>query len=273
MVLKGGDEMTTKISKKISILVVLLLLGLAIVGCNPVNGAQPDKNEVKTEEKEVASEEKPKVIIDKAESKSHLTVTGESTKSIKPSIAYLNLGITTNAEDLKDAQKDNTTKMNALLKAIKDNGIADADIQTSSYNMYPQYDHETYSKIVGYNVQHIINVTVRDMEKAGAIMDIAVDNGANSSHSMTFGITDEEREEIYIEAMKDAIEKGQVKAQALADGMKIKIQGPVEVVEGSRGFTTLPSYDMNMKQAEESSTSFMPGELKVNATVTLIYEY
>lgn len=265
--------MNTKISKKISILVVLLLLGVAIVGCNPVNGAQPDKNEVKTEEKDVANEAKPEVKIDKAESKSHLTVTGESTKSIKPSIAYLNLGVSTNAEDLKDAQKENSTKMNAIIAVIKDNGIDEADIQTSSYNMYPQYDQVTYSKVVGYNVQHIVNVTVRDMEKAGTIMDIAVDNGANSSHSMSFGITDEERENIYVEAMKDAIEKGQIKAQSIAEGMKVTIKGPVEVIEGSKGFTPLPSYDMEMKREEAASTSFMPGELKVNATVTLIYEY
>ncbi len=265
--------MNTRLVKKFSILVVLALLGLVIVGCNSVNGDQPEKNTNKTEEKDVAGEAKPEVKIEKAESKSHLTVTGESTKSIKPSIAYLNIGVTTNAEDLKDAQKENTTKMNTIIKVIKDNGIDEADIQTSSYNMYPQYDQVTYSKIVGYNVQHIISVTVREMEKAGSIMDLAVDNGANSSHSMSFGITDEERENIYVEAMKDAINKGQIKANALAEGMKVTIKGPVEVIEGAKGFSPLPSYDMEMKREEAASTSFMPGELKVNATVTLIYEY
>lgn len=254
---------------RFSLILALLMLGLMIVGCTPVNGDQSNKTDNK-ETVEVA-ETQPDIKVEKTETKSHLTVLGESTKSIKPTIAFLDIGVTTNAAELKDAQTDNNSKMNAVINAIKENGIPDEDIQTSNYNMYPQYDMETYSKVIGYNVMHTINVTVRDMEKAGQIMDIAVDNGANSAHNMSFGITDDERESLYVEAMKSAIENGQVKANSLAEGMGVSLKGPVEVIEGSKGYSMTPRYDMEMKA--EEATSFMPGELKINATVTLIYEY
>ncbi len=253
----------------ISLVLSVIMVGLMIVGCTPVNGDQ--KNNTENTETAKVAEAQPDIKVEKTDTKSHLTVLGESTKSIKPTIAFLDIGVTTNAADLKDAQTDNNSKMNAVINAIKENGIPEEDIKTSNYSMYPQYDPETYSKVIAYNVMHTINVTVRDMEKAGQIMDIAVDNGANSSHNMSFGITDEERENLYVEAMKAAIETGRLKANSLAEGMGVSLKGPVEVIEGAKVNTMTPRYDMEMKA--EEATTFMPGELKVNATVTLIYEY
>lgn len=74
---------------------------------------------------------------DNAGSVRKITVSGQGTVKVKPDVAYVTLGVQTDSKDAKEAQAQNTKLMNDVIEAVKALGIAEKDIQTSGYYMYP----------------------------------------------------------------------------------------------------------------------------------------
>lgn len=241
---------------KIGALTVLVMIGIGI-GIGMLNRGQ-----VNAQEKDTKI---PQTIA----------VQGTAEKYGKPSIAHLNIGVLTQGDTMEAAQSANTPLIDAVIAEVKAQGVAEKDIQTSGFNVYPRYDNVNYSQIIGYEVTHTLSVTVRDIEKAGAVLDAAFGKGANQSHGINFDITTEEREALYNEAMKEAVKQGEMKAKILAESIGATIGKPLQVNEGSQSFVNpmlYPSGAGDGKMAEFAATSIQPGELTVTATVTLVYE-
>ncbi|MDO5688649.1 MAG: SIMPL domain-containing protein [Tissierellia bacterium] len=238
--------------------VALLIVGM-VIGCT----ATPMQQAVATDPGQTSPNGK------------WINVKGTASKSMKPTIAVIDVGVVTQGEEIPTAQKENQTKIDEIISALKGAGIDEKDIKTSHYYVNPRYDMETYTTIIGYDVNHMLNVTVREMDKAGDILDLASAKGANQSGSVYFNITPEEREALYNEALQEAVGKGEAKAKALAKTIGVTVDKPIQVIEGSQDqYMPYSGYGYEkMAMAEEAATSFMPGDLNVTATVTLIYGY
>ncbi|MFD1910568.1 SIMPL domain-containing protein [Paenibacillus rhizoplanae] len=125
--------------------------------------------------------------------KNIVNVVGKGELSIKPDIAYLSIGVSTTADTAQEAQKGTAakiTKLNALFKTTW--GIADKDIQSTQFYVQPNY---TYSekdgqKVKGYNAQHTLQVSYRDLTKVGQLLDAASAAGANNIGNVRFAIED-----------------------------------------------------------------------------------
>ena len=76
--------------------------------------------------------------------------------------------------------------MNDIIAAVKALGVAEADIQTTNLSLYPQYGTGLAPKIVGYQISEQIVVTVRDLDKAGDVVDAAIAKGANNVNGISF---------------------------------------------------------------------------------------
>ncbi|PIP60546.1 hypothetical protein COX00_02645, partial [Candidatus Uhrbacteria bacterium CG22_combo_CG10-13_8_21_14_all_47_17] len=61
------------------------------------------------------------------------TIDGEGKVTGTPDLARVDIGLYTEGDDVPSAQNANTQKVNAMLAALKDLGIDQADIQTSNY--------------------------------------------------------------------------------------------------------------------------------------------
>ena len=79
-----------------------------------------------------------------------LIVTGEGKVSVTPDIAKITLGIQEEGTSLKTVQDSVNKKSKTLTDALKKLGIAEKDIKTTSYSVYPQYDYmASVQKITG----------------------------------------------------------------------------------------------------------------------------
>lgn len=203
-----------------------------------------------------------------------ITVQGIAEKYGKPSIATLNLGVVSQGANMEEAQKDNNPKVEAVLAELKAQGIEEKDIQTSGYYVNPRYDQESWSTVIGYEINNMINVTVRDIDKAGEILDAAIAKGANASHGISFDLTTEDKDRLYKEALKEAVLQGEGNAKVLAESVNATIGNPIRVIEGAAASVDPFYYASDAKEAAYSGagTSISPGELKVTATVTLVYK-
>lgn len=204
-----------------------------------------------------------------------ITVNGSSSVTVTPTIAYVNIGVATFNKDVVTAQSSNATKMDAVYKALSALGIPKEKIKTISYNINARYDYKNnISALAGYDVLNAIQVTVTDLTKVSKVLDMTVKEGINQSNSISFGITDTERDATYLKALATAVTSAKAKAGALATAAGVSINKPVQIIEGSPNVIYPPIYAMaDSAKASSAATPISGGELKVEASVTVIYNY
>jgi len=207
--------------------------------------------------------------------KKTIYVSGQAKVYASPDIAYITLGVITEDKDAKTAQQRNAASMEKVIGAIKSSGVKADDIKTVEYSIYPNYtyDKETGNRtLTGYTVNNSVMVTVRDVSKAGNIIDAASKSGVNTSSSISFALSDYEK--YYNEALKNAVTAARKKANTIAQSLDVTLKGPVSVNEGG-GYSPLRNYVTYADSVAEAETitPIMAGTLEITANVNIVYEY
>ncbi len=211
-------------------------------------------------------------------------VTGEGKAVVKPDIAMINFGVTSEAPKSQDAVSKNSQKMNAVIQSVKDLGVEEKDIKTVSYNLYPIYGSDrgipsplyypiNENKITGYRLDQQVEVKIRNLDKINEIIDKATTSGANTVSSPQFTVDDIEK--VREEARLNAINQAKEKAMVLASQSGLKIDKLINISEGGYGY---PMYGMEavgaMAKDSVSATpapQIEPGQSEISVNVTLTY--
>lgn len=202
-----------------------------------------------------------------------IAVSGEGRVYAEPDIATLSVGVNTDAKTAKEAQTQNAAAMTKVLDALAKQGIEKKHIQTSDYSISTRYDYSgNTERFIGYTVSNMVNVTVRDITKLGAVLDAVTENGANRVYGVSFGVSDQQK--YYKEALKLAIAAAEDKAKAMAEPVGAKLGKPVALTEEGSGYQAY-NYrgTMAMDAAAGVSTPIETGQLAIVATVSAVYEY
>ena len=206
-----------------------------------------------------------------------ISVQGTSSIITVPTVAYLTIGVETFNKDASAAQSENATKMDGVYKSLAAIGIAKTNIKTVSYTIHPRYDYKNdTSTLIGYDVSNLVQATVSDITKVSKALDVTVKQGVNKSNSIYFGITDAEREALYTQALEKAVKNAGAKAQALAKAAGVTINKPSQIIENSYSIVQ-PIYNQGYERAAAQdsavSTPISGGELKVEASIAVVYNY
>ncbi len=208
--------------------------------------------------------------IGQAETRDTISIQGMGKVTAIPDIATFTVGIQTEKYTVAAAQKENTDKMNEIIKALKEMGVEEEDIKTSQYNIYPQYNwNEGQRTLRGYQVTQSVTIKVRDLDKVGDIFARAGELGANNVGGLQFTIDDPE--EYKQEARLKALENAKEKAEALADAADVKLGKVVGFSESSGGtpYPSYRSYDLGLGagMAEEA----VAPDIEAGSTEIIIY--
>lgn len=164
-----------------------------------------------------------------------ISVQGQGTASAKPDLVTLSLGVQTTGDTALEAISLNSEQMTGVIGAIQGAGIADEDIQTSGINLYPVYEDRSLVRqgeqrqVVGYRASNSVSVTVRDIEKAGAVLDAALVAGANQVSGVQFGLSDTDA--LITDALIAAVDDAKAKAQTIADALGVQLGAALIVTE------------------------------------------
>ena len=147
-----------------------------------------------------------------------VTATGTGTVSLVPDMASFSVGITTQDALVATAQAANAATLQAVLDTLISLGVSADDLQTNSYSVYPVYDYSaSVPTVTGYEVTNTVSVVVREAGKMPALLDAAVEAGANNVYSL--GFQSSEQSTAYDQALKaatqDALRKAALMAQAI----------------------------------------------------------
>lgn len=152
-----------------------------------------------------------------------VNVNGTGQVTIAPDVAYITIGVHTEAEDVTEALASNTQQAQTVSDALGGLGIEKKDVQTTAFNVYPQQQYGPAGEMLGikYVVDNSVYVTVRDLTKMGEILSLVVESGANNISGIQFDVAD--RSKAMSEARKKAVEDAAAQAGALASGAGAKL--------------------------------------------------
>lgn len=195
-----------------------------------------------------------------------VVVTGVGASSAAPDTANISLGITTYASETTAASAENAAITAQVRSAVSALGIAGADIKTSHYSCYPEYDNN--GKIKGYRVSNTLSITVKDFPVINKVIDDGLKAGATEVSGLFFSIRDTSK--LRSAAIKAAIADAKEKAEIIAASLGKSIVGIQTITESSPATPRRYGNAMLMKAAV-ADTSIDGGELDYNATVTIHY--
>jgi hypothetical protein len=203
-----------------------------------------------------------------------ITVIGIGRASATPDIARVTLGMDVVNAKLSTALTEVNKKTADIMAALEKAGVDKQDIRTAEFNVIPQqaYGPNGPGPITGYRVINTVRVTVRDMAQAGAVLDAAVNAGANTIQNLTFTIEDMTPTETA--ARKNAMTNAKAKAEELAAEAGATVGQVLTISEVISG-GPIPLMQMNAPAAEAiggGGVSIAPGMQDVNIQVQVVYE-
>lgn len=203
-----------------------------------------------------------------------ITVSGMGTATLAPDIAHISFSVQNTAPAVADAQTATTKQTNAALAFIKEQGIAEKDVKTLSYNIAPQYTypHSGVPTLTGYEVSETIQVTVRDLATTGALLEGVGKLGVQNVNGPNFALDDANAGTDAARA--DAINNAKQQANILAQQLGVRLGKIVNFSESSGGYPYPVMY--GAMDASKSSAVAAPqvptGENTYNASVSITYE-
>jgi uncharacterized protein YggE len=200
-----------------------------------------------------------------------ISVHGTGRITIKPDIATFSVGVDVQANKAREAMNQASTRMNAIIAALKAGGIADADRQTSQISLNPTYDYNNNRQVLtGYSASQSLTVKVRAIDKTGDLIDAAVTAGANNVGGISFSVDDPAA--AMDQARTAAVADARHRAEALAKAAGITLGAPIQVSEN--GGTPPPPilYErQGAAVAGDKSTPVNPGTTEVTIDVDVVF--
>ena len=253
--------MNRKLLLAISLALVMITVG--VVGCN---GA------FSFPEAQQASPEAGGVII--SQQNSGIWVTGEGKVSVVPDVAILNLGVEAQAATVAEAQHQAAEAMEAVMNVLDNHGIADKDIKTQYFSIYPVRRWEQDKEIlIGYRVNNMVTVKVRKVDDTGIIIDAVAKAGGDYIRINSIGFTVDDPTRYYGETREKAMADAEAKAEQLADLAGVNLGKPTYISEGSISLPVTRDYYPEAVPAPAPSlvTTITPGETEIRLTVQVVY--
>lgn len=200
-----------------------------------------------------------------------MTVTGNGKVVAQASYVQLQIEVTTQGKNVQQAQQENASTMNRVKQSILALTIPRENIQTAAYTIAPIYDYvEGKQVFTGYEVTNAITVKVPDTNLVGAVIDTAVENGANRISSIQFKI--DHADVYYQQALSLALHNAQMKANTIAQTMHLALHPqPLEIVEENESGPVLYK---SMAMADSSiTTPIEQGQITISAAVRVTFQY
>jgi len=210
------------------------------------------------------------LIADTEKQQRQVSVQGHGKVSATPDQALLWVQVSEEGTRVDAVTQQARSKMDAVVKAIKGQGVQDKDIQTQLYQVAPKIQWKNgRADRVGYTVSNRVQVKIRDLKKAGSVLAAVADAGANEITGPQFGF--DNPQELERKALGLALADAKAKAALLADAAGAALGEAIRIDESGSFRPPVPRPMMAMRAMAAPAASeevIASGEEPVEATVT-----
>ena len=209
--------------------------------------------------------------LDAAETRRVITVTGTGTVSVRPDVAVVTLGAEARRPALAEAVADVGGRMTAVLARLQALGIADRDVRTVTYAIEPRAasprPDDDPPRITAYHVANIVQVKVRKLDGAAALIEAAITAGANTVRGIAFTVEDPSPAQTEARAL--AVRDAASRARSIADAAGVTLGAVLSITESGGVRPVAARMDA---MAMSAPGPVQAGQLDVVVTVEARYE-
>ncbi len=201
-----------------------------------------------------------------------LTLAVTADVAAAPDIAEVNAGVVTEAATAEAAMAENAARLARVMAALKRQGLAERDIQTSNLTLNAQYRYAENQPptLTGYQAQNTVSVTVRNLKGLGKAIDAVVAEGANQLRGVTFRV--EKPDPVLDRARTEAIRKARARADLYAAAAGLRVARIVAIAEHTRSQGYEPIIVTAARAEMKADTPVAPGEVTLTADVIVTFE-
>jgi uncharacterized protein YggE len=204
-----------------------------------------------------------------------LTVTGQGKESVTTTLSQVQLGVEVQAKTAEEVQQEAARRSTAVIEFLRSRNVD--KLQTAGIYLSPQYDYaNNQQRIIGYTATNSVSFRV-PTERAGAILDAAVEAGATRIDSVSFVADDAAVETARQQAIREAIQNAQGQANTVLSSLGFSQQEIVGIqVNGAAPPPPIlyrATMDAVAQEARSIETPVVGGEQEVEASVTLQIRY
>ena len=240
-----------------AVLAVLLVGAVVLSGCAPALQAATSESPART-----------------------ITVVGQGEVKAKPDVAMTTVGVEVLNASIDDAMTEAKSRMAAVLAALKKLGIADKDIQTSNFSISFERTPSTSPVDTGsstpesatqpvgfYRVSNMVQVTIRNMDLIGAVLEDSIAAGANNIWGVSFAL--DNTTGLEAQARESAVKDAKARAESLAQLNGVSL-GSVVAVSEVVGNTFNPTL-VQAKAYDAGGSTIEPGEVSFTTQIQVVY--
>jgi len=203
-------------------------------------------------------------------------VSGDAVVNAEPDTAVVTVAVVTQNASASEAQAENASKTEAVLRAVRAAAGAGAEVRTSGYSLQPQFAYKEGAPpaITSYVARNAVTVTTGELARVGRVIDAASGAGANSVDGIAFTLRRDEqaRQRALADATREAVSKARLMATTLGgrflrvvEVQEVGTVRPVPVYERAAG-------DLAMVRQQSAPTPVEPGTLEIRAQVQFVAE-
>ena len=206
-----------------------------------------------------------------------VSVSGNGEVSAEPDVAHVTLGVEARKPTMAEARTAVAATVDRVLTLTRELRIDPKLVNATRLQVQPEYSWNEKDRkrvLLGYLVSRQVQVELRDLEQLGPLLERAVDAGVNQVNDPL--LDSSRRKALEREAMAKAVEDARLNAETLARAAGVKL-GPVRTMNGSSSAPPMPMYRRgavmaDMAAAAPPAETYVPGEMKFNATVNVEYD-
>lgn len=216
----------------------------------------------------------PQLSLNQGNETRSITVNGIGKIKVKPDIATIYIGVHTERPSAAESVSDNNLSTTKLIDALKANGVAQEDIQTTNFSIWQstQYGPDGTPSGTSYVVDNTVYLTVRNLDSLGALLDSAVQAGANNINSIQFDVSD--KSAALTEARKAAVKAAYEQASELTSAAGVGL-GEITKIEYTENNVNYDYMARGMGggggDMASSTVPITTGQMEISATVVISY--
>jgi uncharacterized protein len=197
-----------------------------------------------------------------------ITVTGTGTATGVPNQLVLSMGVQVNGGSISSALSQSNAAVNRVTQDLKAHGVAAADIQTSDFNIWPNYRGNSQIPS-SYSVSESLTATLNRLSDAGSQIEAAVHAGGNvvTVSNVSLNLTD--TGSLMAAARASAVRDARAKASQFAKAMGEPL-GQVISISSDQTSQVEPVFNATAGSVAKS-VPVSPGSQQVSVSITVVY--
>lgn len=205
-----------------------------------------------------------------------ISVRGIAKQEVAPDMAYLTLGISVKGDTAESVRTQVAEASQKVRRALLGMAISENNIQSSSYNLYPDYENVNgKNKQKGYALNTTLRIKVDDLKKLGDIIDKTVQEGVTNVNQVSFALSEESN--VQRQLLAAAVDNARAKAAIVANAGgrnlgEMLISADISDYNGETMVAAGTNYKRSLAADVAAPTQLMPGTLKIDASVEVTFK-